>query len=438
MGKVRIRSLQTAAALLIIALGILLYRQQTGPVEIEMALYSGNSWGIPQNFAYAIYDRAAEMYLADPENKNIHIKLKTGTMYNHYSEWLARLVLKGREPDIFLLVEEDFNTYASINLLQNLNGFIENDPDFDRNAYYQIALEAGVFNGNQYSLPISVVPSFMVVNKTLLSENNIVIDRENWNWDQFYEICRQLTRDSDGDGILDTFGIYGYNWHHAFYTNDRYLFHPDRPSIGFNNKRMTETVDFMKKMNKLNQGNIVRESDFDDGNTGFKIFNFSEYKVYGTYPYRILKYENFAWEALPLPEGPNGKSSSKLYTLQVGMSSRSKHKKEAFRFIQFLTNNRDFQHEVWKGTNTLPANRHVVNEIYSSNPEEREEMKILSFPLLNSIIQNSYVDPDFKWYASMDDFISQRMFQIVAQDLNTAKGVEHLREDIEKSLIEYR
>lgn len=438
MDSKRLGIIKVVSVVLILSIIISMYHFMTGPVEIEMAIYSGNSWGIPQNFAYAIYDKAVEMYMADPAHKNIRIKYKTGTMYNHYSEWLARLVLKGKEPDIFLLVEEDFNTYASIDLLQNLNDYIKKDSEFDEGAYYQRALEAGVFNGNQYSLPISVVPSFMVVNKTLLSRNNIEIDRENWNWDQFYDICKRLTQDTDSDGMLDTFGIYGYDWHHAFYTNDRYLFFPDDPGIGFDDDRMSETLEFLKKMNKLNQGRILRESDFEDGNTGFKIFNFSEYKVYGTYPYRILKYENFIWEAIPLPEGPHGSSSSKLYTLQVGMSSRSHHKGEAFEFIKFLTNNELFQHEVWKGTNTLPANKNVVNDIYSHNHEDLEEMKILSYPLLNSIIQNSYVDPDFKWYAFMDNFISQKMFQIVAQDLDIKRGVKELREDIEKNLKKYK
>jgi len=35
-------------------------------------------------------------------------------MYKDYSEWFAQLVLKGKESDIFLILEEDFNTYAAI------------------------------------------------------------------------------------------------------------------------------------------------------------------------------------------------------------------------------------------------------------------------------------------------------------------------------------
>ena len=407
-------------------------------VVIEMAVYSGNSWGIPQAFVYSIYDQAVEMFLSRKENKNIRINLKTGTMYNYYSEWLAQRVLKGREPDLFLLVEEDFNTYASIGLLQNLDDFISRENNFPRDSYYSRALEAGVFNGGQYSLPMSVVPSFLAVNKTLLSSYGIEIDRENWDWDQLYRICRDLTQDSDGDGELDTYGIYGYDWHHAFYTNDDYLFYPDNPKIGFGNGRMIQTLEYLKKMHKLNQGINVTEKDFEAGRVGFKSFNFSEYKVYGTYPYRIFKYENFEWDAIPLPAGPAGKSSSKLYTLQVGMSARSRNKKAAFAFIKFLTSDEEFQSEIWHKTNTLPANRNVVNRIYSSSGSDLEEMNLLNYPLLTSLIQNSYLDPDFKWYESMDNFISQRIFQIVVEDRDTEAGIKDLRMDIEKALKNYR
>ena len=118
---------------------------------------------------------------------------------------------------------------------------------------------------------------------------------------------------------------------------------------------MVESLEFLKMMYRLNRGEIVSAKHFEQGNVGFKVFNFSEYRAYGSYPYRILKYANFEWEAIPFPSGPEGASSSKLYSVQVGLSSRSKNKKAAFEFMKFLTNNEEFQYEIWKQTNNLPA-----------------------------------------------------------------------------------
>lgn len=405
------------------------------PVTIKMSLYTGNNWGVPQAFAYAIYDKAEEMFLSLPDKKNIRIEYKTGSLYHHYSERLAQLILTGDEPDLFLMVEEDFNTYASIGLLEKLNPFINDDPSFNKNTYYARALDAGAFKGEQYSLPISIVPSFLIVNKDLLTSENIVIDKDSWDWNQFISICKKLTRDTDNDGELDQFGVYGYDWHHALYSNDQYLIKPDSHEIGFSDEKMKEILNFLKKLYNLNRGIHITEDDFTQGKVGFKVFNFSEYRVYGSYPYRILKYTNFEWEAILIPAGPQGKSSSKLFTVQIGMSSRAKNKKTVFEFLKFLTCNEEFQEEIFRQTNNLPSNKIVVNRLYNSLKEKEDETKTLSIPFLNSVIKNSYIDPNFKWYASIDDYIDQKIFQIIVNNEDIEEKVEELKVGLEEKLI---
>ncbi len=404
------------------------------PVIIDVALYSGNSWGVPQNFAYAIYDKAAEMFESRERSVPIKIRYRTGTMYKDYSEWFGKLLLKGQEPDCFLIIEEDFNTYASIGFLENLDPYIMRNEDFDTSTFYPQALNAGTFHGSQFSLPISIVPSFMIYNRTLLEKEGIRIDEEHWDWDQFHSICSRLTRDTDGDGVIDQFGEYGYDWHHAFYTSDYLLFEENGSKIGYNAVRMGETVDHLKGLYRLRKGSVVTEKDFDKGRVGFKPFNFSEYKAYSTYPYRILKYEAFEWEALPFPTGPRGLSASKLYTVQIGMSSRSDKKKEAFEFMKFITGDQEFQREVWNSTNTLPAHRTVVNRIYEEQ-EERESVDTVINPgFLETIIAESYTTPDFKLYSFLDDMITQKIFQIVAQNIETRTGVKAMTEDLQRTL----
>ena len=83
-------------------------------------------------------------------------------------------------------------------------------------------------------------------------------------------------------------------------------------------------------------------------------------------------------------------------------------------------------------------NRQVVNKIYSALDHEGDESKILSFPFLNRIIQNSYIDPNFKWYSSIDETIDQKIFQIVAKDQDTRQGVKELRAGLDEKLLEFR
>lgn len=431
----RIRWLLVSIAVLVLVGGYAAIRYRQKTIVIELSLYSGNSWGVPQNFAYAIYDRVVQMFEENQKDKNYHVVLKTGTMYKDYSEWFAQLVLKGREPDVFLILEEDFNTYAAIGLLENLDSYIDRSKTFNKDDIFPKALEAGRYQGHQFSLPISMVPSFLIYNVSLFEKLGLRLDFENWTWDQFYEHCKALTsNNADGDDIPDCFGVEGYDWHQAFYTNDGNLFNTDGNLAGFNDDRMLEMISFLKDLYVLNKGTVIKDGDFERGNVGFKTFNFSEFRVYGSYPYRFLRYDDFDWDAIPFPSGPNGNSASKLYTVQIGMSSRCKHKEVAFAFLEFISSNKDFQYEIWKYTNTLPVSRTVFDRIYSEDIQENGEVKALDREFLEDILASSYIDPDFKKYSLIDNSITQRIFKIVAQDEDPRAGVQEIRNLINQNL----
>lgn len=410
--------------ILIIILGAVAYRNTT--VVLELALYSGNSWGVPQNFAYAVYDRAVEMFEERYSEQGYRVRLRTGTMYKDYSEWFAQLVLKGKEPDIFLILEEDFNTYAAIGLLENLDHYIEKSS-FTPQVFFSNALEAGQYQGSQYSVPIGIVPSFLIVNNDLLTSLGLTIDYDNWTWDQFYQLCGSITADLNDDGSPDRFGVEGYDWHHAFYTNDEALFNEKNTQAVFNENRMHELLVFLKKLHTLNQGVIVPEGRFEQGHVGFKTFNLSEFRVYGSYPYKVLRFNQFDWDVLPFPHGPHGTSKSKLFTVQMGMSSRSRHKEVAFKFLEFISSDEEFQYEIWELSNMLPVNRTVFDAIYTSGIMQRDSLQPLDRDFIETVISNSYIDPNFKKYPVIDSYITQRIFTIIAQDEDIVRSANDLQ-----------
>ena len=423
----------TAVVLIILAIiiSIVVYRNKT--IVLEVSLYSGNSWGVPQNFAYAIYDRALQMFEERYKEEGYRIKLRTGTMYKDYSEWFAQLVLKGKESDIFLILEEDFNTYAAIGLLENLDPYIKKST-FNSDSFFSNALEAGQYQGSQYSVPIGIVPSFLIVNKDLLRSLDLQIDQDNWDWDQFYSLCEAITEDLDNDGSPDRFGVEGYDWHHAFYTNDSTLFNEQNTQAQFSDDRMIELLDFLKRLHALNQGVLVRDGSFEKGKVGFKTFNLSEFRVYGSYPYKVLRYNQFDWDVLPFPKGPNGTSKSKLYTVQMAMSSRSRNKNEAFKFLEFISSDEAFQYEIWNYSNMLPINRNVFELLYDSDIMQRDGLQSLDREFIESIIAHSYIDPNFKKYPVIDENITQRIFTIIAQDEPILRSINDLRDLINGSL----
>ena len=67
----------------------------------------------------------------------------------------------------------------------------------------------------------------MFVNKTLLNQENIPIPEEDYTFADLYDICRKVTKDTDGDGIPDQFGIYKYSCLDAAWSNGAVMFSDD-------------------------------------------------------------------------------------------------------------------------------------------------------------------------------------------------------------------
>ena len=303
------------AACLIGALALLtggLIWQKTRVVVLEVGIFAGSNWDVANANSYVIIDKAVEKFEAEHDNVVVHYY--SGIRKEDYSEWFSGQVLRGKEPDVFMVLGEDFNQFAEIGIMKDLEPLMMADPDFQKESYYNTALQAGQYDGRQYALPYETVPTLMFVNKSLLNREGLSVPDNDWTWDDLYQICRQITKDRDGDGLLDQFGTYNYGWTEAVYSNGAELFDENGTESYFNDERVTEAVRFTKQITDLNQRQKVSKDDFDSGNVAFMPLPFTEYRTYKTYPYKIKKYTKFQWDCITLPAGPEGGNTSMIST----------------------------------------------------------------------------------------------------------------------------
>ena len=146
---------------------------------LEIGIYSGNEWGVPQIDVYKIYDEAIALF--EKEHENVKVVYRSGTLMEDYSEWLAQKILKGNEPDVFIVLQEDFNTFAEIGMLEPLNDFMKNDNEFYAEDFYEKALKSGTYNDEQFAMPFQIVPTFMIANQSLLTGNNLILPKNSWS-----------------------------------------------------------------------------------------------------------------------------------------------------------------------------------------------------------------------------------------------------------------
>jgi multiple sugar transport system substrate-binding protein len=359
---------------------------------LTIGVYSGSYWNTPNGNCYQILDDAIAMF--EQSYPGVKVEYVSGIPAGAYSEWLTEQILKGTEPDLYFVLPEDFDLLVSSGTLAQLDERIAADPEFDTALYYEACLHSGQFKGNQYALPHESVPTIMFVNKTLLETNGIEMPDNDWTWDDFYNICAQIT-----DVDSRQYGTYGYSWLDAMHSNGASLFSEDGRSCYLAEENVLQAVQFAKQLGDLNGGYNVSARDFDEGRVAFQPLLYSEYRAYQPYPWRVKKYSAFQWDCVSMPAGPSGSNISELHTMMLGISSRTRHGDLAWEFCKLLSINEDVQRKLYTyshGISPLPA--------VAEDPEllklhhDIAEGSGFSPEMIHHIMSNAVVVPRFDAY----------------------------------------
>ncbi len=379
---------------------VVIYSYLTTTSQIlEVGVFVGSNWNVANANSYTIMDKAIEQF--ESQNQNVKVHYYSGIPKEDYSEWLAGKMLIGEAPDVFMVLEDDFNKLASMGELKDLTGLMGRDQSFDQNAFYQTVLDTGTYYGKQYALPYEAVPRLMFVNKSLLEKEGITVPDNDWTWDDLYAISTKVTKDTDHDGTLDQFGLYNYHWTEAVYANGAPLFDKDGRQSFFTDDRVEEAIKFVMKIESVNKGNKITQEDFDNGKVAFMPLPFSEYRTYKTYPYRIKKYTNFQWDCITLPSGEKGNNTSEINTLLVGISAHTRKEAAAWEFLKTLTYNTQIQMNVFRYSQGASVLKDVTQskeaeEILQQDMEESE--KVIDTTLLNRVLDEGMIIPKFQNY----------------------------------------
>ncbi|HEY6158881.1 MAG TPA: sugar ABC transporter substrate-binding protein [Gemmatimonadales bacterium] len=122
-----------------------------------------------------------------------------------YRRELLTALAGDEPPDVFLLDDEDVprvvDRGGALDLAPYL-GRVGVDP-----ARYDQTLVAVFRRGaGLYGLPRGYTPVVVAYNKDLLDRAAIPYPTDDWTWDDFLRVAKQLTRDTDGDGSIDQWG----------------------------------------------------------------------------------------------------------------------------------------------------------------------------------------------------------------------------------------
>ena len=354
---------------------------------LHIGVYAGSSWDVPNSRENKVLDTLIKKF----EKTHPHVKIiyESGIPKKNYADWLAEQVLKGEQPDLFMVPENDFSMLASAGALKSLDTLLTDD---ERTAFYPVAYEAGQYQGVSYALPVESNPIMMCVNKDLLEKEGISIPESGWTLADFYEICKKVTKDTNGDGVVDQYGITDYTWQQALIAYGGHL--TDKSGINVDSPEMHQALAFMSKLDMLSQHYKVTSHDFDEGRVAFYPMSLAQYRTYKPYPYHVAKYSSFSWTCIPMPTANSKVMGTQVKTSLFGMSSNTKQEKLAWEFMLLLSQDKESQQTLFEksqGTSVLPS---VVKSQQTRKILQADDFGLdsLTSERLDSMMERSIID----------------------------------------------
>ena len=385
--KWRLRHL--VVLVLVLVSGILSFALWSSSHEkvLRIGVYAGSSWDVPNSRENKVLDTLIKKF----EKTHPHVKVvyESGIPKKNYADWLAEQVLKGEQPDLFMVPENDFSMLASAGALKSLDTLLTDD---ERAAFYPVAYEAGQYQGVSYALPVESNPIMMCVNKDLLEKEGISSPESGWTLADFYEICKKVTKDTNGDGVVDQYGITDYTWQQALIAYGGHL--TDKSGINVDSAEMHQALAFMSKLDMLSQHYKVTSHDFDEGRVVFYPMSLAQYRTYKPYPYHVAKYSSFSWTCIPMPTANSQVMGTQVKTSLFGMSSNTKQEKLAWEFMLLLSQDKESQQTLFEksqGTSVLPS---VVKSQQTRKILQADDFGLdsLTSERLDSMMERSIID----------------------------------------------
>lgn len=362
------------------------------PGTLHLGVFSTSNWDVPQSATYELIDQVIEKF--ELQHPGMKVEYSSGIIKNDYSDWLSDQIVSGDTPDVFMILDEDFNMLASMGAMLNLGPNLQNDRLDLNSLFFENAAVAGQYNGVQYALPVECNIDLMFVNTDLLQNSGIELPSRDWTLDDLQAIAAEVTQDTDGDGIIDQFGLTDYDWVDMMEACEVDLFDPNGTKALIDTDEVWQALQRLKQLEPYCAESYPQEADngFDGGKIAFVPMSYADYKTYQPYPWKVKKYSSFNWAVLPMPASTSEGKRSSLDSLLMGISSRTAHPQAAWELLKSFV----FDEQNQEMRISLSSGISPLMNITSTVAEEKEEG--LSNDLLGWALERTRPKIRFKKY----------------------------------------
>lgn len=282
------------------------------------------------------------------------------TTQDEYSKTLTGMMTAGELPDVFYVGPESVKQFVDNGYIENLQPILDDMGISTDNLVAQEALNSYRYNGEQtgdgdlYALPKDASVFAYAYNKDLFDKEGIPYpDPENpYTYDEFIDVCKKFTKDTDGDGEVDQWGcgmanafmLQQYVWSNGatYLTDDYKKVNIDTPEFKDAlqkyvdltlKEKVTPTVEQDASLGVYQRWLAGQEAFYACGTWDVSAFMDKE-----TFP--------FNWDLCAYPTMSSGKTVTWLGTVGFCVSAKSANKEAATELVNFLCTSEDGQRKL--------------------------------------------------------------------------------------------
>ncbi|MDX1664194.1 MAG: sugar ABC transporter substrate-binding protein [Candidatus Promineifilaceae bacterium] len=281
-----------------------------------------------------------------------------------YRRRLATEFIAGEPPDVSLMNYRRYASFAAADLLEPLGPYLDESDLLERDAFYSVALEGFVWQGALMCIPQNISSLVVYYNRDLFDQAGLPYPADDWRWEEFLTTAQALTRDTDGDGEVDQYGL---GVEPSLFRLAPFIWQNEAPIVDSQEAptRLTLTrppalqalqwfVDLRQKHgvvpDRVDEAAQSSESRFLAGTTAMYLNSRR-----GTPTYREI--ERFVWDVAPLPRHKN--AAGILHSDGYCLSRTAEDKEAAWTFIEFA-NSVTGQSIIVSSGRTVPSLREVA------------------------------------------------------------------------------
>lgn len=292
----------------------------------------------------------------------VRVEILSSAGSSNESEKIKIHLTAGLPLDVTWIDIQEFGAYLREDALLDLQPWFDADAAagrWDPAEYFDVPLRALTDGrGHLYGLPSTFTPYVMYANLDLLAEAGLDPPRPEWTWDEFLDIARKTTRDADGDGRTDHWGVSLTQWLQALvpwiWQNGGEVLDPATGRCVIDSPEAVEAVRWLSDL--LHREKVAAFDATIETLVRQGLFQAGRVALYGPVGcweiYRFKQIREFRWDVLPLPRGKRAATSIGMRSYVVPRGT--KHPELAYRFVRELGAER-MQRELARIGNGVPG-----------------------------------------------------------------------------------